>query len=68
MRRAMSVLMESWGVNVVEAEDCASALSLLEDLQITPDALLLDSSDRSLDEVVGLILGWCRERNLGGRA
>ena len=42
MRRAISVLMESWGANVIEAEDAASALSLLEDLQITPDVLLLD--------------------------
>jgi cytidylate kinase len=33
-----------------------------------PDALLLDSSELPLDEVVGRILGWCRERNLGGRA
>jgi CMP/dCMP kinase len=33
-----------------------------------PDALLLDSSELSVDEVAGRILGWCRERNLGGRA
>ena len=33
-----------------------------------PDALLLDSSELPVDEVVGRILGWCRERNLGGRA
>ena len=33
-----------------------------------PDALQLDSSERPLAEVVGLILGWCRERKLGGRA
>ncbi|MDH3320157.1 MAG: (d)CMP kinase [Betaproteobacteria bacterium] len=33
-----------------------------------PDALQLDSSERPLAQVVGLILGWCRERNLGGRA
>lgn len=42
MRRAISVLLESWGINVIEAEDAASALSLLQDLEITPDALLLD--------------------------
>ncbi|MFW2544415.1 PAS-domain containing protein [Primorskyibacter sp. 2E107] len=42
MRRAITVLMESWGVHVIEAEDADSALSLLEDLEITPDALLLD--------------------------
>lgn len=33
-----------------------------------PDALLLDSSELSVDEVAGRILGWCRERDLGGRA
>jgi cytidylate kinase len=32
-----------------------------------PDALLLDTSEKPLDEVVGVILGWCRERKLGGR-
>jgi signal transduction histidine kinase/CheY-like chemotaxis protein len=42
LRRAMSVLMESWGVNVIEAEDAPSALDLLDDLEITPDAVLLD--------------------------
>ncbi len=42
MRRAVSILMESWGVNVIEAEDAASAHELLEDLQINPDALVLD--------------------------
>lgn len=42
MRRALAALVESWGVNVIEAEDSASALALLADLQITPDALLLD--------------------------
>ncbi|MFZ7090812.1 PAS-domain containing protein [Primorskyibacter sp. 2E233] len=42
MRRAITVLMESWGVHVIEAEDADSAIALLDDLEITPDALLLD--------------------------
>ncbi|HKK97922.1 MAG TPA: PAS-domain containing protein [Marivita sp.] len=42
LRRAMSILVESWGVSVIEAEDADSALELMDDLQITPDALLLD--------------------------
>ncbi|MCC1492636.1 PAS-domain containing protein [Cognatishimia sp. F0-27] len=42
LRRAITVLMESWGVSVLEAENAASALELLDDLQISPDALLLD--------------------------
>lgn len=48
-----------------DARDAARAVAPLAP---APDALLLDSSDRPLQEVVGLILGWCRERNLGGRA
>ncbi len=42
LRRAISILVESWGVNVIEAEDAESALQLLDDLEIRPDALLLD--------------------------
>ena len=42
LRRALSILVESWGVSVIEAEDAESALDLMDDLQITPDALLLD--------------------------
>jgi len=48
-----------------DARDAARAVAPLAP---APDALLLDSSDRPLEEVVGLILEWCRERNLGGRA
>lgn len=42
LRRAMSILVESWGVSVIESEDAESALQLMQDLEITPDALLLD--------------------------
>ncbi|SHH17988.1 PAS domain-containing hybrid sensor histidine kinase/response regulator [Marivita hallyeonensis] len=42
LRRAISILIESWGVSVIEAEDAESALDLMDDLQISPDALLLD--------------------------
>jgi signal transduction histidine kinase/CheY-like chemotaxis protein len=42
LRRAMSILIESWGVSVIESEDAEGALDLMEDLQITPDAVLLD--------------------------
>ena len=48
-----------------DARDAARAVAPLAP---APDALQLDSSDRPLEEVVGLILEWCRERNLGGRA
>ena len=32
-----------------------------------PDSQVLDSSALSIDEVVDRIVGWCRERKLGGR-
>jgi cytidylate kinase len=48
--------------------DARDAARTVAPLAPAPDALQLDSSDRPLADVVGLILGWCRERNLGGRA
>jgi cytidylate kinase len=48
--------------------DTRDAARAVAPLAPAPDALLLDSSDRPLEEVVGLILDWCRKRNLGGRA
>ncbi|MBV2360920.1 PAS-domain containing protein [Thalassococcus sp. CAU 1522] len=42
MRRAISILLESWDVNVIEAETADDAMDLLADLEIAPDALLLD--------------------------
>ena len=48
-----------------DARDAARAVAPLAP---APDALQLDSSGRPLEEVVGLILEWCRERDLGGRA
>ncbi|MHA6345100.1 hybrid sensor histidine kinase/response regulator [Roseivivax sp. CAU 1761] len=42
LRRALTLLMESWGVNVIEAGDAEAAEALLEDLDLVPDALLLD--------------------------
>ena len=47
-----------------DARDAARAVAPLAP---APDALQLDTSERSLDEVVGVILGWCRERKLGGQ-
>lgn len=42
LRRAISILLESWGLHVIESEDAALALQLLDDLEISPDALVLD--------------------------
>ncbi|SIT15025.1 signal transduction histidine kinase [Roseivivax lentus] len=42
LRRAIQLLIESWGVDVIEAENGEAALSLLEDLDIMPDAMILD--------------------------
>ena len=47
--------------------DARDATRAVAPLAPAPDALQLDTSERSLDEVVGVILGWCRERKLAGR-
>jgi cytidylate kinase len=51
----------------LEQRDARDAARAVAPLAPAPDALQLDTSDRSVDEVVGQILGWCRERKLGGR-
>jgi len=51
----------------LEQRDARDAARAVAPLAPAPDALLLDTSERSLDDVVGVILGWCRERNLAGR-
>ncbi|MDJ0627671.1 MAG: PAS-domain containing protein [Rhodobacter sp.] len=42
LRRAMCALMEGWDVSVLDVGDAAEALDLLEEIQISPDALLID--------------------------
>jgi cytidylate kinase len=51
----------------LEQRDARDAARAVAPLAPAPDALLLDTSERSLDEVVGVILGWCRERKLAGQ-
>jgi len=51
----------------LEQRDARDAARAVAPLAPAPDALQLDTSERSLAEVVGVILGWCRERKLGGR-
>lgn len=51
----------------LEQRDARDADRAVAPLAPAPDALLLDTSERSLDEVVEVILGWCRDRKLGGR-
>ena len=51
----------------LEQRDARDAARAVAPLAPAPDALQLNTSERSLDEVVGVILGWCRERKLGGR-
>ena len=51
----------------LEQRDLRDAARAVAPLAPAPDALQLDTSERSLDEVVGVILGWCRERKLAGR-
>lgn len=42
LRRALSMTLESSGADVIEAPDAETALELLEELEIAPDALLFD--------------------------
>jgi len=51
----------------LEQRDARDAARVVAPLAPAPDALLLDTSEKPLDVVVGVILGWCRERKLGGR-
>jgi cytidylate kinase len=51
----------------LEQRDARDAARAVAPLAPAPDALLLDTSEKPLDAVVGVILGWCRERKLGGR-
>jgi len=51
----------------LEQRDARDAARKVAPLAPAPDALLLDTTEKSLDEVVDAVLGWCRERQLGGR-
>jgi cytidylate kinase len=51
----------------LEQRDARDATRAVAPLAPAPDALLLDTSERPVDEVVAVVLGWCRERKLGGR-
>ena len=42
LRRAMTLLIEGWGVQVLEAASGEEALELLGEIEILPDAALLD--------------------------
>jgi CheY-like chemotaxis protein len=42
LRRAMGLLLEKWGVHVLEAASGEEALALIDDLGILPDFLLVD--------------------------
>lgn len=53
VRRATSLLLGKWNVSVLDVSSCAEALSLLEEIQIKPDAMLvdyqLDNGENGLD-------------------
>ncbi|KIT14740.1 hybrid sensor histidine kinase/response regulator [Jannaschia aquimarina] len=40
--RGITLMVEGWGADLIHAENAEGALSLLDDLGITPDALLID--------------------------
>ncbi|MGH8746380.1 MAG: (d)CMP kinase [Burkholderiales bacterium] len=52
----------------LEARDARDAARAVSPLVPAPDAVQLDSSDLTIDEVVSRILGWWRERADGVRA
>lgn len=52
----------------LEARDARDAARAVSPLVPAPDAVQLDSSDLTIDEVVSRILGWWRERADGARA
>lgn len=72
-RRYKQLIDKGMGANLhalsrdLEQRDARDAARAVAPLAPAPDALQLDTSERSLDEVVDVILGWCRERKLGGR-
>jgi cytidylate kinase len=72
-RRYKQLIDKGIGANLhalsrdLEQRDARDAARAVAPLAPAPDALQLDTSERSLDEVVGVILGWCRERKLAGQ-
>lgn len=42
LRRALCLSLEAMGADVIDVANAADALELLDELEITPDALLLD--------------------------
>lgn len=50
-RRALALLLEKWNVNVIETSGTAEALSLLDEIEMVPDAVLIDYQ---LDDGTGL--------------
>jgi cytidylate kinase len=48
--------------------DARDANRAVAPLAPAPDSQVLDSSALSIDEVIERIVGWCRERHLGGRS
>lgn len=58
LRRALCLVLEGWGLDVIEAEGAGAAATLLEELGILPDAVIADqqlgSGPAGLDFVQGL--------------
>ena len=52
LRRAITVLLGKWDVSVLDAGNATEALDLLDEIQITPDAVLIDYQlDAKMDGV-----------------
>ncbi len=42
LRRALSMLMEKWGISVLDTASVADGIALITEIGITPDALVMD--------------------------
>ena len=54
MRRALTHLLDGWGVNILDVPDPDEALALIEEIGLPPDFVLIDA--RAGDEDAGLAL------------
>ena len=55
MRRALATLMERWGVQVLDVATGAEAIALLDEIELTPDAMLIDHPMGDTQAGLGLI-------------
>ena len=55
LRRAMGLLLEKWGMNVLDARTCDEAHALIDEIGILPDVLLVDPPQGQTDNAVDMV-------------